>query len=76
MTSTEWITKKLNELKIKYSNLTFSYVIDSFDNCTSVWIGPRSLYESSEFLVEEHNIYQEFFKLYPYELLFFTPKND
>lgn len=78
MNSQEYLKSKINNLVIKYPSIKCSYAFDGFDNTHTIEITPSSFYNHDElFILDENDIYAEFFQLFPYEGLFFiTGENE
>lgn len=73
MKSTEYVISIIDSLVERFPNIKCSYEFDSFDNSHTVEVLPSIFFNSEDvdFKSFENNIYIEFFKLYPYEVIFF-----
>ncbi len=72
MSPKEFLINKIDYLVVKYPSINCKYAFDGFDNTHTIEITPTSFYHQDEFfLLDENDIYAEFFQLFPYEGLFF-----
>ena len=71
MTVDMWVAAEIKALEEKYNEGGLNYSLDYYDNTYTIFV-PKRLYDNPEFLLDEHRIYKEFFKLFPYTGLFIT----
>ncbi len=77
MKSTEFVIEKLRNLVTLNKDIKCSYVYDESDYTHTVEILPISFFEQDEsFVFFENELYEEFYELYPNEVLFFRTEED
>lgn len=72
MKAIEYIKSVINNLVQVYPSIQCSYELDVMDDSHTVEILPSVFFEfNSEFKEVENKVYSDFFRLYPYEALYF-----
>lgn len=72
MKSIEYVKTIINNLVEVFPSIKCSYEVDKFDNSHTIEILPSIFFDrDNDFKKAESNIYEDFFRLYPYEVLYF-----
>ena len=77
LTSKQFIDKKIEYLKSKFKDIIIKYQYKDNSETHIIHILPLSLYEKNiEYIMEEEEIENEFFNLYPNEEILFISEDS
>jgi hypothetical protein len=77
MKATEYIKSMIDNLVEVYPSIQCSYEVDTLDNSHTLEILPSIFFDSNDdFKNTENDIYIDFFRLYPYEALYFISSSS
>lgn len=76
ISSKQYISEKLNELKLKFGFSSIRYRFENHSFSHFIQILPLSIFESEEYIIAETNLYNSFNELFPEEDLIFVSKGS